>query len=319
VPNFHYVLPFKHRWAFGFGVTTPFGLATKYPDTSPSNILATKTELATVNFNPSIAYEINRYLSLGLGFDALTGEAIYNTNPIPPDLISCKLTGWGYGYNAGLLVQFTPTTRVGLSYRSAITVPAKGTSSSTSLFTGLPVTASTNANFPFPATTTFSVTHDVSSRFTVMGSAFYTQWSVFKELVINNIQAPTGTGTIAINQNYRDTWNFAVGGKYEVVRNIWLNAGFGHDQTPTRLGYRDIRLPDNNRYAGSLGLDIKPSDRFMWSMGWTHFFLPSSTPIDDSLSNDASKTTPTFAPGVSVGTEKGEINVVGIQLIFNID
>ncbi|MCX7125617.1 MAG: outer membrane protein transport protein [Gammaproteobacteria bacterium] len=315
VPNFQYALPLPKGFAFSFGVTTPFGLSTNYNDVSPINLLATETQLETVNLNPGLAYEINRYLSIGAGFDALYGSAIYDTNTYTGDLVTNDLTGWNYGYNVGALVQFTPETRAGLSYRSAITVDAKGPSSS-SLF-GLPRNSTASAEFPLPATSIFSVYHDFNSRFALMGSAFYTQWSCFNQLVLNNVSTPLGQGTIAINEKYRNTWNLALGGKYKITKQVSIEAGFGHDQTPTSLNYRDIRLPDNNRYAASLGINIDPSPGFHWSMGWTHFFVPS-TPINNSDSNDASKTTSGFEPGVSVGTETGNINVLGIQFSCDI-
>ncbi len=315
VPNFSYVLPIDHnKWAFAFSTTSPFGLATSYEDTSYVNLLATKTELDTVNLNPSVAYAVNRYLSLGVGFDALYGQATYNSDVFQP--LTTDLSGWNVGYNAGVLMQFTPETRMGLSYRSAITVTAKGNSQSTSIFTGLPITSTASAQFPLPATTILSLYHNFNSRFTMMASAFYTQWSVFKELIIQNITTPTGTGTVALNEDYRNTWNLALGGKYKLNNHFSLEAGVGHDETPTRLGYRDIRLPDNNRYAASLGVNIEPKPGFVWNIGWTHFFVPT-TLVNNTLSNDTSKTT-TIAPAIGLGTVHGDANVFGIQFSCDI-
>src|SRR3989338_3871548 len=79
VQNLHYVLPINNKWAFGFEETTPFGLATDYQDTTSSvGMLATLTQLQTINLNPSVSYAINDYLSLGAGFDAMYGSAIYD-------------------------------------------------------------------------------------------------------------------------------------------------------------------------------------------------------------------------------------------------
>jgi long-chain fatty acid transport protein len=296
VPNLAYALPFANRWAFAFSVTTPFGLATKYPDVDFVNTLATKTQLQTINLNPSIAYQINHYLSLGVGFDALYGSAIYNADVF--GTITDDLTGWGYGYNAGLLAQITKDTRVGLSYRSGITIDAKGPSQSGALHT----TAS--VDFPLPPTTILSVNQDINPRLTLMASAFYTQWSVFRQLIINNISTSFGTGTINLWEKYRDTWNLSVGGKYKLNNHITLLAGFG-----------DIRLPDSDHYAASLGVDIQPRPGFVWSMGWTHLFIPT-TDINNSSSNNGS-TTPT-PPTKGIGTSKGGVNVMGMQLSWDI-
>jgi len=315
VPNFAFALPFAHRWAFAFSMTSPFGLSTEYENQSYVNLLATKTELETINLNPSIAYEINRYLSLGVGFDELYGQAIYNSDVFAP--LKSDLSGWNHGYNAGLLIQFTKATRVGLSYRSAITVTAKGPSESQNYnVPPVPIDTTASANFPLPATTILSFYHDFNSRFTLMTSAFYTQWSSFKELIINNIATPTGPGTVALFENYRNTLNLSIGGKYHFNRHIALTAGFGHDQTPTRYNYRDIRLPDADHYAASIGLDIQPKPGFLWSMGWTHFFVPTAQ-INNTLSNDTSKTT-TTAPAIGIGTVDGTVNVFGIQFTCDI-
>lgn len=311
VPNIQYVLPLPKHFAFSFGVTSPFGLSTNYHDISYVNTLATKTQLKTININPGIAYAINRYISLGAGFDALYGSADYNSDIYSP--MTTDLSGWNYGYNAGVLVQFTPATRAGLSYRSAITISAVGQS----VALGGHLTKTTSAQFPLPATSILSLYHDFNSRFTLMASAFYTQWSTFQQLILNNLATTAGAGTVALNEHYRDTWNLALGGKYHFTQAISLEAGFGHDQTPTQIGYRDIRLPDNDRYAASVGVNIDPSPGFHWSMGWTHFFVPN-TPVDNTNSNDTSKTTPTIAPAVSVGTETGNINVIGIQFSCDI-
>ncbi|PIZ03500.1 MAG: hypothetical protein COY58_09025 [Gammaproteobacteria bacterium CG_4_10_14_0_8_um_filter_38_16] len=310
VPNFSYVLPFKSRWAFAFSVTTPFGLATKYPNEQPVNFLATKTELQTFNLNPSVAYQINRDLSVGVGFDVLYGSAIYNADIFQP--IKDDLSGVGYGYNAGLLAQITNKTRVGLSYRSGITIDAKGPSQSADFF-GNPINRTTTADFPLPPTTILSVYQNINSHFTLMATAFYTQWSVFHELIIHNLATPTGTGTIRLLENYRDTWNLAIGGKYKFNHHVALLAGFGHDDTPTRILYRDIRLPDNDHYAVSLGIDIQPQPGFLWSLGWTHFFIPT-TDVNNSSSNNGS----TIAPVIGIGTVKGDVNVLGIQFTCDI-
>src|SRR3990167_3117571 len=120
VPNFQYAIPFAQRWAFAFGVTTPFGLSTDYPDVKYVNTLATETKLKTINLNPSMAYALNKYLSLALGFDVMYGSADYDSDVFSP--LTSDLSGWNCGYNAGLLLQFSSRTRLGLSYRSAITI-----------------------------------------------------------------------------------------------------------------------------------------------------------------------------------------------------
>jgi len=329
VPNFHLVIPLPRRFTFGFGVTTPFGLSTDYPDVYAVSQLATKTQLETINLNPSLAYRINSHLSLGLGFDELYGKAVYDGNyDLDPwhgsttntiyDYTN-NLSGWNDGYNAGALIEFNPATRVGLSYRSGITVKASGPSHSNvvpdAFFypdVGVPINTTANASLSLPPTSIASIYHDFNARFSVMASAFYTQWSVFNKLVLNNIASPAydiGVHSLTVHEDFRNTWNLALGGKFHINRIYTIEAGFGHDQTPTQDFHRDIRLPDASRYAASLGLNIHPCQNFWWDIGWTHFFMPS-VKIDNSLSSDVTAT--------GIGTVTGAINVVGMQLTMNI-
>lgn len=320
IPNLHYVLPINNRWRLGMESTTPFGLSTDYNDfnSTVDNVedLATKTELQTVNLNPSISYLINRYLSLGVGFDALYGQAIYNNFGIFAPLRN-KLDGWGYGYNAGALFQMTPETRFGLSYRSAITIDATGPSEFGN--PGSLTHSTVSAQFPLPATSMMSIYHDVTDKWAVMASAFYTQWSCFKTLVIKNMAQAGNTATVAINENYRDTWNLAVGSRYKISHDFSVEAGFGHDETPTQIPYRDIRLPDSNRYVASLGFNVYPSANFEWSVGWTHLFT-GHTAINNSGSFNTTKSSGIQQADFSygVGTVHSNVNLFGIQLTWNV-
>jgi long-chain fatty acid transport protein len=330
IPNFHYVLPINNRLAFGIDETTPFGASTDYVDINteenlnnptPDYVddLATKTKLETINLNPSLSYAFNHYISVGAGFDALYGQATYNSVGLFAPLTN-KLIGWGYGYNAGVLFQFTPETRAGLSYRSAITIPATGPSTFDA-GAGDATQSTVNANFPLPATTMFSVYHDMTHSWVLMASAFYTQWSCFKMLVINNMAQPPGNpaATVAINENYRNTWNFALGSIYKFNQHISLEAGFGHDQTPTSLPYRDIRLPDMSHYVASIGININPTKTIQWSMGWTHLFL-GNVPVDNSGSLNAAQSSSSVPSAFAIGqgTVNTSANVFGMQLTFDV-
>lgn len=319
VPNFHFVYPISNRWAIGFEETTPFGLMTKYKDPDPNNdfvnYLATTTELQTINLNPSVSYRVNRHLSLGVGFDALRGDATYNSVMLNSPLHN-QLIGWGYGYNAGILWEFTPSTRAGMSYRSSIIIPGKGPSVYDPF--GSPNKSTVTANFPLPATTMLSVYHDVNKKLAIMASAFYTEWSIFHTLVIHNVAQTSNTVTLALNENYKNTWNFAIGSRYRLNQHLSLEAGFGHDETPTSLPFRDIRSPDCDRYVASIGLNIRPQPNFEWNMGWTHLFT-GSTAVDNSGSFNTSQSTldPAIFP-VGIGRVRSNINVFGIQFTWKV-
>ena len=67
VPNFFYAHSLSEDLKIGVGVVSPFGLATKYDSDWVGRYHAIKSEILTIDINPSIAYKIHRMLSIGGG------------------------------------------------------------------------------------------------------------------------------------------------------------------------------------------------------------------------------------------------------------
>jgi len=310
VPNFHLVYPFHSRLAFGFGITTPFGLSTNYPDDIPLSAAATKTELQTVNLNPNFAIEITKFISVGAGLDALYGHAVYNnalTFFHPPELLSNSLTDWGYGWDAGIMLYFTPHTRAGVSYRSKIILNGQGTSTFKDL-----VNRELSGNINLPDTTILGFYTDIGSRVALLFSAFYTQWSVFDNLILQNVLLLGMPTTISVKENYQNTWNLALGLHISILSNLMLKLGLGYDETPTQNGFRDLRLPDANRFAVALGLHWQVRPSFGIDAGWIHFF-PRTAVVDNSL---ATADDPILIAFTTTGLVTANVNVIGIQLTW---
>lgn len=102
IPSFYYGNRINDDFVFGFNVTSPFALATKYDDNWVGRYHAIESDVKTVNFNPNIAYEVNNKLSLGFGLQAqyiktiLTKAVFDGSNDHRGKL---KGDDWGYGYN----------------------------------------------------------------------------------------------------------------------------------------------------------------------------------------------------------------------------
>lgn len=328
VPNFHFVTPLPYHFAFGFGESSPFGLATEYPEniTNIASIAASITQLKVANLNPNLAFAINDHLSIGAGFDYLYAEAEYD-NLIPAGVLSGPLlfanskfknvlSGNAEGYNLGVLLQFTDTTRIGISYRSELKIAASGTSQvlaspfPNGAFIPFLETAVSTA-LPLPPSTLFSIYQDVTPRFALMGSATYTQWDVFKNIVLQNT-ALTSPGSLIVPQNYQNSWNFAVGGNYRINDKTMIKVGGGFDETPTQNGFRDIRLPDANRIAIAAGVHYDATPQLAFDGGWIHFFMQ-----DGNVDNSQSVLQSNFAAlPLVVGNSNNSVDVVGVEVSY---
>lgn len=319
IPNLHIIDDINDRVAIGFGVTTPFGLATQYDEDSAVNEAATDTKVETINLNPNIAVKLNKWFSIGGGFDLQYAEADFDD--VVPKLVviepnlsdSNHLTSWGEGYNLGLYAQNTHGTQVGVSYRSKITQDATGTNTTETLFRT--VTSNISATLPLPGTIYTTVVQHINSKWTVMASAVYTMWDTLKTMTISNLPNPLDPAEkfpLTSAFNYHNTWNFSVGAHYQIRQNILMKVGGGFDETPTNDADRDIRLPGVNRFATAIGLRVNMSKNLSFDGGWTHFIPVKKARIDN--------TGPSGLPyNISVltnGTAEMSANVIGGQLTY---
>ncbi|NIQ92901.1 MAG: hypothetical protein GWO11_00835, partial [Desulfuromonadales bacterium] len=219
-PNAYYTLNAGNGWAFGLGVSVPFGLATKYDRTWVGRYHAVESDVIALNINPSAAYRVNEHLSLGVGLnaqyiDALLSQMVdfgllaFSANPLllPPSLASnpnadiyseVNADDWSYGYNLGLLYEFSEATRLGLSYRSEIRHELEGdvafevpSTFLASIDPALAADAETTftdqgarGDIDLPANAALSLLHRLGERWTLLADVQWTGWSSFDKLVI---------------------------------------------------------------------------------------------------------------------------------------
>ncbi len=264
VPNFHAVYPLNQKLTAAFGLSVPFGADIAYAPDSELADYATITRLVVLDANPSLAYKVNSKFSIGAGLNLMYGQFVWSNS-----LISNKLAGLASGYNFGLLYQFDQHNRLGLAYRSAAVIRAKGSSY---INYDKTMQSSASINFPLPATTTLSFYHALSPRISVMSSVFYSQWGKFKTMWIRNTAL---RADVSQTLNFRNTWNVAFGMNYEINPAYKLKFGLGFDQTPTNKEHRDVRSPESDHYTMSFGLHYKMSNKTDIDVGYAHIFMPA--------------------------------------------
>src|SRR4249920_2058710 len=137
----------------GLSINAPFGLSVNFPDFWAGRDYGGQTLLKTYNATPSIAWRINDWISVGAGVQIQYAKASLERGigpvpgVVPPGVQgTLKGTGWAVGATAGVTLTPTPTTTIGLGWRSALNQDIQGT-------------VVTNASVP--ATTVGSVTTTV--------------------------------------------------------------------------------------------------------------------------------------------------------------
>lgn len=274
VPMGYYVKPIDDHWAFGLGVYAPFGLVTDYENGFAGKYFGSKSEVKVVTVQPTISYAFNDKVSIGFGptINRIDGklESDLSLNPLGPDgTVTIKGDDTALGFNVGVLVQATDSTRLGMTYHSKVKYKLEGDTKVS--YVGLAV-AGQNPNQKYdasldistPESVDFSVTHQLDDKWTVYAGSTWTRWSRLKEISVENDGVPAALrpqfGTITEEQDWHDTWAHAIGASYQLNKQWVLRTGLSFDQSPTNNEHRSPRIPTGDRTIFSLGAGWSPTD-----------------------------------------------------------
>jgi long-chain fatty acid transport protein len=179
VPNGYLSWQAASRLWLGLGVNAPFGLKTEWDTDWVGRFKAVKSEVKTININPTVAVKLGKALSLGAGasyqrLDATLsqevpygglayGGALSAAGPAAAAGILAQLGGpaglaqeglsqvegdtWSWGWNVGATLEIGDKGRIAASYRSKIAHDIEGTVA----FTGAPAFATSGPLGPLGA------------------------------------------------------------------------------------------------------------------------------------------------------------------------
>ncbi len=269
VPNAYYTYTTKDGWySFGVGIFTPFGLGQEYESNSIFRNQVTKIELQTLVFNPTVAFKVNQYLSVGVGVDYMWGRVKYNKTPIVPassggpGYFDTELEGDGqaWGWNFGLLFKPTENLKVGFNYRSPFNLKISDADFTAGNQVGLlpPVltmgTTSASGTLHMPATAALGAAYTYG-RLTVEVDGDWTFWHSYSDLTITNNDNPVYSSTAI--KNWKDVCALRAGVQYRVTDPLALRLGFSYDPTPAPDATLGPELPDATRMNYNVGVGYK--------------------------------------------------------------
>ena len=259
VPFAYYVHPIDEHWSAGFGVYSPFGLITDYESTFQGRYFGTKSSVKTITAQPTVSYRFNKHLSLGGGvtYNHIEGE-LSRDNPNPVNLaspIGAKVKGsdTGWGYNIGLLFEFDEQTRAGVTYHSKVDYTLEGrTYIEGHPLLGNPVYRA-SLDLTVPEMIDFSVTHPLAENWQLHAGATRTNWDSFNQLKVKNKGAPAALAETVEDENWKNTWSYALGVTYQMNPRWLLRAGIARDDSPIPNDRRTVRIPSDDRMIYAFG------------------------------------------------------------------
>ncbi|CAI8918027.1 long-chain fatty acid transport protein [Pseudomonas marginalis] len=290
VPFGFYTNKLNDQWAIGFGVYAPFGLVTDYENGFQGRGFGSKSEVKVMTFQPTVSYAFNDKVSIGFGptINRISGvlesdKTLVIGAPFSDTNVKIKGDDTALGFNVGVLVQATDTTRVGLTYHSKVNYKLEGhtTVSGPAQTQGALRNNRYDASLKIetPESYDLSVTQDLTDAWKLYGGATWTRWSRLKEITVNNegvtatnggALAPSRIANITEEQNWHDTWAYAVGTSYQLTKQVVLRTGLTFDQSPTNNKDRSPRIPTGDRTIFSVGLGYKVMDNMTVDLAYSY-------------------------------------------------
>ena len=206
----------------GFAMTVPFGMGTEYDRNWEHANRGTSAKIYTFDMNPSIAYKVSDFISVGAGVSVQYAKAELGMRMDVPgvpgmDMAHGKVEAdsWDWGYNFGVMISPTDKLRFGLAYRSAIKHEADGDVTLSSVnaknlgallgdvSTGAMLATllegqmlGTAATIKTPDTLMLTGTWEATDQLRLSGLIRWANWSNFDDLTLEN-SVPSGLGMMA--------------------------------------------------------------------------------------------------------------------------
>jgi long-chain fatty acid transport protein len=247
----------------GLGLTSPFGLNTRYPVDGPFNTAITSAALPLIDIKPTVAYKLNDQLAIGVSADIYTfagflGQGHAEQRQVGSGALagaSVEFNGKGTGAGATVSLLYTPLRNgdgkplasIGLVYRTQAVVPLSGSF----LVSGAKV-ADASINLVLPQMYTGAIAiwpvRTNEREWKLELDVEYVEWKSMRDL---DVHLSSG-GVIPQPQQWKTVPVVAIGTEYKWLNPDWLP----HWDVAVRSGYTRTEnpVPDTTFNPGIISL-----------------------------------------------------------------
>ncbi|CAM3797834.1 OmpP1/FadL family transporter [Flavobacterium cucumis] len=301
----------------GLAVYTPYGSSVEWDQNWQGAYLVNNIDLQAIFVQPSVSIRAGEHFSVGGGLIYATGSVNFNRNlyaanetfqvdndPTDLTLDATGITAWGY--NLGIMFNPSKKVRLGLNYRSEITMEARGGDAT---FNDVPVIAQSlltnttfDADLPLPAEVTTGLSVQLTDKWLVAFDYNYTLWSAYQSL---DVKFDNGLPTSVNPRNYKNASTYRIGTQYKASEKFTVRAGYYFDESPVQDGYFAPETPRNDSNAFTGGLTYQLNDKFGIDLSFLYIHFDE---IDNSYDYNAN--------GRFAGTYKSVVFSPGIGITY---
>jgi long-chain fatty acid transport protein len=310
IPSIYFIAPVMEDLAVGLSINSPFGLKTDYDSGWMGRYHALESDLKTYNVNAAVAYRFDEVFSVGAGVSwqyatatlsnaidfgtigfAQLGPGAGKLGLVPQGSdgeVELEGDSYGWGFNVGVLIEFSESTRLGIAYRSSVFHKIEGDTkfrvpSEASVLKGGGAFKNTDgeARLRLPPQAYVSFYTEITDEWAILADVTWTGWSSFEELNIrfDNRAQPTATTVY----KWQDVMRYSIGANWKPLEGWTFRIGTAYDESPIPDSTRTPRIPTGDRYWAALGASWQISDMFSVDLSYAHIFIQNGR-IDQTTS-----------------------------------
>ncbi len=320
VPSIYASWQLNPQLWLGMSVNSPFGLSVSFPQTWAGALYGQGADVKSFNVSPTVAFKMNDMVSIAAGVQVQYLKANYTlvTAVFPPQIGKLTADGYAYGFTVGATIMPTPTTTIGIGYRSALDQKISGTLEAS---TAGSTPGSISTTLKLPDMLTVGLRQDIGDRFTLLAGF---EWSNWSRIGTSTVTTPSGTAMVSgspvlLPFQYRDGYLYSVGGEYIVNPGLTVRAGVAIEQSPLTDAVRTPRLPDSDRIWYSAGVSYKPPQfhGVTFELAYSYVdFKDAALNLGPGTGNPWSNTT---AVGPYLGSAHSNVSILSLALIYQWD
>ncbi|MCW8347617.1 outer membrane protein transport protein [Vibrio sp. ZSDZ65] len=321
VPNLYISHQLNDKYTLGLALGSNYGMETDLGRDFKASQYGNEAKIMTVEAVASLAYKLNDQFSFGGGVRFVTGEGkigatvpFDTTIPVAPNvnipvskgdyLKYVEGTDSSWGYVLGAAWQINDHNRLGFAYKSEVMMDFEGHGEGIGF--GFAGKKDGKLSVALPATAEVSTYHQITSQWALHSSINWTQWSSFEEL---KVKFNDGTNSHIKQENWKDSYRFAVGTTYALNQKLTLRGGIAYDMSAVGDKYRTTTIPETDRTWLSAGASYAFSKQFTLDGGLTYIMArtASITEPRDHSDDQAAQF------GNFTGEISGDVWIAGIQ------
>ncbi|MAM18007.1 MAG: outer membrane protein transport protein [Bacteroidota bacterium] len=261
------------KFTLGFAAYTPYGSSVEWPTDWAGSHLINNIDLKAIYVQALASYKISDKLSVGAGPIYVNGSVNFNRNlsrnltDLEGNRSNVTVEAKGvhaFGWSAGLMYSPIDSLRIGVNYRSEITMKAEDGSADFMNVPNSPLTPFNDTTFdaelPLPAELTVGLSYQLNEKWLFAFDYNRTFWDTYESLDLDF--ADPNIPDSKNPRNYKNSSIYRLGLQYTANETFQLRAGYYFDQSPVQSGYFAPETPrnDSNNFTG--GLSINVTDKF---------------------------------------------------------